>query len=251
MRMKVGVAGVCAVFMALAANAALRYLTDAERQLLRVPDGKLTAEQRLEKRALMDLYYASEEGGDAIIPGTPKGRILVVNRQTRVPSAALTSVFDVLTTIAEYDVRFTADDGNAELKIRLIDDPEKPSVAVYLDDCRAEVNVRRLGDDRTPPEALVARTRKSILRAFASLASGSTYGTPLFGVMKSPKDLDKAEGEVLPVDISMRIHKLLGDLGMKPVERTSYKELLSMGHDVAPTNGYQKAIYDSLRKGKK
>ena len=226
----------------------LKKLSDLNLALLDKPYDKLTEAQRKERDEVGYWKSIIENGGEMNVPGTPKGRIRFVNLQTRVPTDKLKKVLAAFETSLAFDVAFADADCDAQLKVRIVEKPDAPALLVAPDDAWAEVNVAKLADAKTKPAFLAARTRKEILRAFAYLTAGSTYGTPLYQRPASLRAFDEIADESFPIDIIMRANKHLGSMGLKAVEQSTYRDVLTMGYDVAPTNGYQKAIYDEVKK---
>lgn len=249
---KLMLAAVAAFTFAAIADDEVRDLTDEERQLLKADITKLTPEQKIKRKAASELRFLRKEGGDMTFPGTPKGGVCVVNLQKRVPEADLASVRKSFQNMMGYDIRFTDKEASSDLTIRIVDRADgREALTVWPDTGRAEINVAVLAADSPKPAFLAARTRKEIVRAFAYATAGSTYGAPLFGKLRGGcRDLDNVGGEDFTLDITMRATRFLGDAGVLPARRSTYRAVLQAGYDVAPTNGYQKAIYEKVKAEK-
>ena len=241
-------AAICAAILTgTAVCEELKTLSDADRELLKKPYTSLSAEEKTKRDALAKLRYMIEEGGEMVRPGTPVGKVLVVNRQKKVSMDALRKFTEPFAYVMEYDIRFTEKESPAEIVLDVVDVPGERALAVYPDEGRGVINVAALAADKPAAAFLDARTRKEMLRAFAYLTAGSSYGTPLFARAKTVKDLDDIATESFPVDVSMRTMRYLKDLGMRPIERATYRSLVNHGYEIAPTNGYQKAIYEKAK----
>lgn len=226
----------------------LKTLSDADKALLARDYGKLSKEEKIKRDALANLRAMIEEGGEMSYPGTPSGRILIVNLQDRVPGKMLEKLHEAFFSMMEYDLQFTNKEAAAEIVVRIVDKPGQKSLTVWPDDCQIEVNVAALAEDNPKPAFLAARTRKEVLRGFSCATAGTSYGMSLYGKLRSVKDLDNVAHEAFPVDIIMRTMSFLKEAGIEPLRMSTYREVLESGYDVAPTNGYQKAIYEEVRK---
>ena len=246
-KMMVAVAlSLCAAF----AGAEVKKLSDLNMDILKIPYNKLTDAQRKERDEVM--YWSSliEDGGEMRMPGTPSGTIRYINLQKKVPAEKLKRVLKAFEPSLRYDIAIVDADCAATLKINIVDKPDAPALLVAPDDAWAQVNVAKLGDEKTKPPFLAARTRKEMLRAFAYLTAGSTYGMALYQKPESLKSFDDIADEDFSIDIIMRATKYLGAMGVRPIEESTYKSVLFAGYDIAPTNEYQKAIYENVKKVK-
>lgn len=245
--MKMTAAICAAVLTGTALCEEIKTLSDADRELLKKPYMSLSAEDKAKRDELAKLRYLIEEGGEMARPGTPVGKVLVVNRQKKVSMDALRKFTEPFAYVMEYDIHFAEKETSAEIVLDIVDVPGERALSVYPDEGRAVINVAALAADKPAAAFLDARTRKEMLRAFAYMTAGSSYGTPLFARAKSVKDLDNIATESFPVDVTMRTMRYLKDLGMRPIERSTYRSLVSHGYEIAPTNGYQKAIYEKIK----
>lgn len=236
-------AALCAV-----AEEELKKLTPEDEKVLAKSYARLSPEDKARYNEAADLKYLIEEGGEMNMPGTPSGKILVVNLQKRVPEDGLKKLHEAFQSMMEYDLRFVNKDEDGAVVVRIVDDPKgAEALTVWPDKGRAEVNVAVLAADNPKPAFLAARTRKEVLRAFSCATAGSNYGWALYGKLRGVKDLDDIAAEDFPLDIVMRTNRFLRDAGVRQIVHASYREVLEAGYDVAPTNGYQKAIYEKVK----
>lgn len=245
------VIAVVAVAAGLSAFAEMKKLTDEDRRLIASEYKSLSTEDKVKRQAAIRLQDLIEEGGEMARPGTPKGTIRYVNLQKKVPSASLAPALDCFKSFLPYDIAIVEADCEATLKIKIIDDQTAPLVLVAPEDHWAQINVAKLDDGKVSPGTLASRVRKHMLRAFAFLAGGSQNDAPLFTALRSPKQLDYAKETGFPIDVIMRTLHYLGAMGLKPLERSTYRAVLEEGYDLAPTNDYQKAIYEDVKKSVK
>lgn len=239
---------IVASMLAYASFAEMRLLTDEEKQLLSTPYQKLTPEQKQRRPALIRLQELIEEGGAMDFPGTPRGTIRIVSTQKRVAVSDFERVLKMFGSNLAYDIAIVEADCDATLKINIVDDPKAPVLLVAPEDRWAQINVAKLAADNPKPTFLAARTRKMIFRAFSFLTAGTASDMPLFGSLRSIKELDRIVESGFNIDVIMRTRKYLEHLDVMPREPSSYYNVLSAGYDIAPTNDYQKAIYEKVSK---
>ena len=243
---------------------AVAALTPADNALLEKDESTLKGDERARYAELAMRKFLIEEGGAMVKPGTPKGVIKFINCQTFVDVKRLASIPEYVESATRFDVRLESrkatvtlanarqmrKESNAEVAVFIVNDPSLPALTVCPDEGYAFVNVGGLGNAETKPSFLAARTRKEMLRAFAYMTAGSRYGTPLYRRIEDPKELDEQADEDFPVDITMRAHIYLSALGFKERIESTYKELIESGLDIAPTNEYQKAIWEKVQNKK-
>lgn len=245
--MKMLIAAAAAMTAVASVAEELKTLTEEDREFLRRDYSSMSDADKARRDELAKLRFLIDEGGEMVRPGTPRGHILVVNKQKRVPVESIRGMTVAFQGTMEYDIRFSDADGDAAIVLRIIDDPKAQPLSIYPDAGRVDVNVAALAADNPKPAFLGARVRKELLRGFAYITGGSSYGTPLFGKIKSVKDLDDIADDGFPIDIMLRATKYLGGAGVRPKEVSTYRGVISKGFDIAPTNGYQKAIYEKVK----
>ena len=234
--------------LSFASAAEIEKLSDEDLKLIDKPYKALTETERVRRREVMRLNNLIKNGGEMPYPGTPVGTIRYVNLQKRVASDDLRRALGVFGVMMQYDVAIVDADCEATLKIKIVDDADQPTLLVAPEERWAQINVAKLGDEKTKAPFLAARTRKEMIRAFAFLTAGSQSDLPMFTPIRNPSDFDQFAEHGFPVDIIMRSKNYLSRLGVEPLERATYRSVLLDGFDVAPTNDYQKAIYEEVRK---
>ena len=132
--------------------------------------------------------------------------------------------------------------------VAIVEDPSLPRLLVANEEHVALVNTLGLDADKPMDIVLARRIRLEILRAF-----GYCFGaaeTPFPGcVLKgcsTVSDLDMTKGETFAGDVDNRIREHLKGLGVLPWRLYSYKRACIEGWAPAPTNEYQKAIWDKV-----
>ena len=201
-------------------------------------------------------------GGMLFRKGTPKGRVVFFDAQTRIDAA---DALAQAAALAHKKLRMTVEaskSGAVGLKdalpvlrksaatagVFLVDDPSLPMAMLTVpEECWAMVNVAELLKDSPEATFAKARVRKEVLRAFFATASGGTsqYDSTLVGDVKEAKDLDKLV-EGVPIDVLSRTLTKLSERGMVREEFCTYHDAVSEGWAPAPTNEYQQAIWDKV-----
>lgn len=225
-------------------------LTDEQLKLIAAQYSSLTPEQRAKRTEAIHLQNLIRTGGEMPYPDTPRGTIRYVNLQRRMPAEMLEKVLRHFHSHLAYDVKIVDADCETSLKIKIVDEPDTPALLLAPDEGWAKINTTKLGDENTKPAFLAARTRKEMMRAFAYLTAGTAQGAPLYAHSGDAKAFDDIPEGNFPFEVVLRARKYLEGIGVVPVEYSNYRELLSLGFNIAPTNIYQQAIWDEFQSGK-
>lgn len=200
-------------------------------------------------------------GGIVVKPGSGKGVIAVVDAQRLVPEktvrGALRSVYRSLRLNVEYrkgeqSGRPTEDSVKgigANAAIFVVDDATSPTTVLLApEEMWAVVNVHALGKDSPAPEMLAERTGKEITRAFGWLcgAANSNMKGSVMGPMPTFERMDKVLLNDYPFDLYQPTLNYLSAYGVQPRVELTYKRACQAGWAPAPTNDYQKAIWDEV-----
>ena len=193
------------------------------------------------------------EGGFVYKPNSGYGKILFVNKQNRIPIAQLQKAEKGIKEEIFLEVEFSDVESEAEIAIELVDNDKDRSLSVYPDDKKAIVNVAPLNKDNPKPDLLAERTVKQMMRAFVFLAGGGGGGNragTLMDVITSLDRLDQAE-MAIPGDLVLRCQDYLLRSGIKTWTRVTYKDACEEGWAPAPTNEFQKAVWDKVHSAPK
>ena len=213
-----------------------------------------------EKRARES--YERKSGGTVRKANSTKDAVLVVNAQDKVSRAdldsALKHIDETVHPILEYkeakDVKVVnPKDDIARLggKVGVVvaDVADSPALTVAPEEGWAVVNVRPLAVDTPSADVLAARVRKEVLRGFA-LAGGCSFMARGQIVVRegvhTAKDLDAVTLEEYGVDVQMALGRILPSYGVIPWTQTTYRKACHEGWAPAPTNEYQKVIWDKI-----
>ena len=215
----------------------------------------VTPEELAIRRAEHQAEVDKRTGGRIVKPGTQQGEIVYADCQTRIPKAwieesvayfAKETRFKIsIKSDASFDLKSPKIEGNATLFI--IDDAELPAILVAPENRWAFVNIAPIAKEQRPA-FFEARVKKELSRGFAYLcgAANSQYQRALTRGIVNHADLDKNPDLSLPVDVIQRFKGYMETLDVRPAIMTTYKKACQEGWAPAPTNEFQKAIWDKV-----
>lgn len=143
-------------------------------------------------------------------------------------------------------------DKNIASVVAVIDQADFANILVAPENRWAVVNVAPLKTPGVEDEVLGERVRKEIWRAFGLMmgAGNTAYPQcPLKPVLK-PQDLDAIKGRFLspgPLNNIINYGKRIGLCQNRP---TTYRQACQEGWAPAPTNHYQKAVWEEVKNRK-
>ena len=233
---------------------------DGVRAGAKTPGGSEPQQKRRKRRPLTQQEQMEKFGG--FVEPKYSGRYLYfVDSQGRVPVEAVAWVASQvrialsLPTRVERGAASTgpgATPPEAGGTIFAVDAEGEPALLVAPDDGWARVNVAALAADNASAEVLEARFKKELWRAFVMLFGGgnSLNEWDVMRPIRSAKDLDASEAVVSspePFNVMLAGAKTAG---IVPVHRTTYLNAVRLGWAPAPTNEFQKAIWDKVKSDK-
>ena len=190
--------------------------------------------------------------------------ILFLNTQKRVPAAVFdepVSQIGKLLRLPTVQRDSPADDpvpaaiaalndNNVAATVVLGDSDNYPTLLIAPENRWALVNVAALASTSVSAETLAIRTQKEVWRAFGYLmgAAHSNFEACLMQPVFSSADLDALKGKSLSPEPFNHIMATATKLGMKPQRMTTYRKAVEEGWAPAPTNDFQKVIWDELKK---
>lgn len=217
-------------------------------------DDSLTTDDAASAKKMSFNEMIQRQGGFVLDTRSMKGRLVVINAQGEVGAdtvLASTKAFEkdarirIDHEVGTFDLKSAKRKGEATIYV--ISDETLPVIMVAADDRWGFVNVAKL---RTEKAAFFqARVRKEIVRvAGLVLGAGDSIMYPmcLTGHIKGLKYLDEIPSEQLPHDVMQRITKSMDNIGIGPYRRTTYKKACQEGWAPAPTNEYQKVVWDQI-----
>ena len=194
----------------------------------------------------------AKTGGRIMKPDTQKGEIVCVNCQKSAKREWIEEVVSYFADLTKFNVRMV-DGGEFSLPtpklvgdatVFVIDDPKMPTLLTAPEDKWVVVSVSKLKTDK---EAFfAARVKKETSRGFAFLTcgGGSMYPGNIGSGVSGVADLDKIVDFRFPNDMSNRCRNYMKPFGITPGFMTTYLSACIHGWAPAPTNDYQKAIWE-------
>ena len=246
------------VFAISAVVSTLAVAQDVQR-MIRTNRAPYSMEEVAAKRAKAQEILMKKVGGLVARSGSQKGEIVYVNCQTRAPKAWIDESIEYFKVETKFKVTYQTGSfdfaspkvvGNATLFI--IDDEKMPALLVAPENRWAFVNIATIAKE-TRPAFFEARVKKQLSRGFAYLcgASNSPFPMALTRGITKQEELDVTMDYRLPVDIFQRFRTYMESLGVKPEVSVTYKKACEEGWAPAPTNEYQKAVWDKVHSAPK
>ncbi len=136
----------------------------------------------------------------------------------------------------------------AEAVLFIIDDKNITSLLAAPEEHWVIVNIARLGVNASDEAVVKRRIRCEIARGLAYLsgAASSTFPNSLMTSITSPRGLDFVSDEMPPMEVFSRMPNYLKGIGITPLVNVPYSIACQEGWALAPTNEYQKAIWDKV-----
>jgi hypothetical protein len=215
---------------------------------------EVKAPQTDEEKAARREKMMKATGG--ILDIAPKGKVVVINAQEKVPAAAVQAKVESLAKELRMNVEvangkdwkmYTVPAG-AVGAVVIADAADLPMSVVAAEKTWGLMNVAPIvvaGDE----ERTVKRFNREFVRVacFTFGQSHSQYrGAPL-STVKGVEDLDGITNENLTFESVTMVMRTLMNLGMTQSRKTSYKKACQEGWAPAPTNTYQKAIWERIK----
>jgi len=203
--------------------------------------------------------------GDGLViqPNTQKGKIAIVNCQKTVDRKVLSNVAKHWADFLRVNVFVT--DGKpvdlstvfeacksveANLRLFVIDSETIPTSIVYAPESNwCILNLHPIFADKPGEKLAAMRTSQETTRAFSLLsgAMNSSYPDSLMGPVTKPQLLDlNVEPWRVPIDVIERFKAWYEANGIRPHRIVPYRKACVEGWAPAPTNDFQKAIWDKV-----
>ena len=194
------------------------------------------------------MHEIQRNGGWVFKPGTGRGYVAIVNRQTRASEDAIQAGIAVVQDQYKVDIKILPEPKfGAVATIELVSDGGKSTVVWYPDEMRTVVDVDALAKDNSEKSVLDERVKKQIVRGFGiSLGGGyvCTSRSPL-SPMKTLNALDNCDTYL---EMDMRFQQNSEAFGLKPFNRVTYRRAAQEGWAPAPKDKYQQRILDKVHQ---
>ena len=214
-------------------------------------NAKMTAQERIYKL-----------GGYVVYPGSQKGSVAFIDTQGDVDVAAdFEEVIGHFRRQVPVKLDFAKSEpgspealkagAKADFAIVFVADASKPPTVVVPEEGYAVVNFARYTAGLKLPEdeaKYKRRCARAALKALVLLCGGGGSRYPgHVAAAHTPQELDFSHDK-LPIDIQDSVKKYLAAAGVTAARRTIYQRACQEGWAPAPTNEYQKAIWEETRK---
>ena len=213
-----------------------------------------------ERKANHDRLVMEMQGGYVTVRGTPSGSIVVVNAQKRVPaenfdytSYAVGKWLKGLVKVVEGEAATVESAAEARKRLKadfavfIVDSGVLPPSLIAVEAKWAMVNVGALAVGGANEEIVRIRAKNEFSRVFTILCGGfcSQYPAPLTNFVVDVPDLDRCLADP-PGDMTPRMKGYLEKCGIRPEQKVFYRKAVQEGWAPAPTNEFQKAIWDKV-----
>ena len=222
------------------------------------PKKKLSEAERIARREARKKEFNEYYGGFIQDVRLQKGKVSVVNAQSDIDLNCLNAPIEWLKSEVKIKIEVVSQKFNfpnvvkhGDMTIYLISDETMPSLLIAPEQKWCTINVSKLKSDK---EAFFnARVQKEFMRSFAMLCGAfmSSYDNPVMGLVTKTEDLDNIIDFRLPKDIVKKCSSYLEKNGVTPYKRTTFRQACEEGWAPAPTNEYQKAVWDKVHAAPK
>ena len=244
------------LIIALTSCCAITAFAQAQQKVIRNNRAPYSMEEVAAKRAKSQEILMKKVGGLIARPCSQKGEIFYVNCQSRAPKSWIEesityfkdeTKFKISYKDGKFDFAAPQISGNATLFI--VDDAKLPALLVAPENRWALVNIAVIAKEERQA-FFAARVKKELSRGFAYLcgAANSQFPMALTRGIVNQSDLDVNMDYRLPVDIFQRFRPYMETLGVKPEIQVIYRKAVQEGWAPAPTNEYQKAVWDKVHE---
>ena len=190
------------------------------------------------------------------------GHFAVINVQKAIDASAVKKSYGYFVGTTCIPCEYVETNGVAVKTVEAFKVPQRAAAAIYVVDdsalpmsliaCEAHwgvLNVRPLLADNPSPEALQNRLDRQMTRVAALTMGGGRVGQyrdSILATATDAKGIDALPTENLSNDAVNGIRLNMKMIGVEPYLRTVYRRAVQEGWAPAPTNEYQKAIWDEV-----
>ena len=202
--------------------------------------------EKAAKKAAAYKVMLEKTGGIFERPG--EGRIVVVNCQQKISAQAIKDF--VVKANSALHVNFDVVKGSwkmgdaipsdAKAALYIVEDSSLPMSLIAPEAQWGVLNVKQIDEGPRFNKAM-ARAVTLTFGAGTSQAKNSPMQT-----VRSPEDLDAIIAQGITMDAYMSIMRNLKGLGVTQSRKTSYRKACMEGWAAAPTNDYQKVIWEEI-----
>lgn len=214
-------------------------------------------------QAEIDRQVMERFGGYVTKPGTPCGKIAIVNAQKGIKTAifedafkklsyklqAVTTVFSEAESVSVGNADEMKTKTGASFAVFIVDDQKLPMSLIAPEAQWAILNIKPLSVGSTSGTNLELRARAEFARVIGLLCGGasSQFNSRIMNLISKPSDLDGCVPE-LPVDTAAKLMGYLDKHGVKAERKVFYQKACEEGWAAEPTNKFQKAVWDKVHQ---
>ncbi len=208
--------------------------------------------------------FLKKTGGMVLRPGVRQGVIAIINEQKTINSTNFNRIAKTferalrikmpisnaakrLSSLRDIDGAFAS--SQADFAVIVVDHPDcDVALSVLPEKKYSIVNIAPLKTDARSEAFLISRTRKQIARGLLYVIGGACSASLLnvMGPIYSNAELDKIADDAIPVDVLARTFNYLKASGCETHAYVPYRTAVMQGWAPAPTNEYQKAIWEKV-----
>lgn len=218
-----------------------------------------------EEQAARNLKRQQLTGGLIEKPGTKCGRVVWVNAQKRVAGDLIALTLKEQTKVFLMDFDLVVGDAptvltaaaakdalKANVAIFVIDDPAMPSMLVAPEGNWGIMNVAPLMVGGPTTEVVSKRVAREMWRTFGNVLGGGdcSYHNCVSIPISSVEELDRMKANTFCPDPFARVRNHLSAAGVKAPQRATYKRACMEGWAPAPTNEFQRVIWEQIKQDK-
>ena len=249
----------CKMVLSVVASAlALAAVGGRTNVVVRVGDRVITPK---EVQAALAELSRKRTGGLIREAGSAKGWFVVVNAQKSVPQSEIDKVLATIdrqvlvqvksvpsADVTQTNVGEAIRKAGGEVGVALVEGGDAPALVCAPEEGWAIVNVAKLRPEKKDDAVFHARVRRELLRGFAFVSGGAYPGLGDFVMrpVSRPADLDQLPGEEFSNQMLMFLSVNTKAAGLAPWHESTYLRACQEGWAPAPTNEYQKAIWDKV-----
>lgn len=174
----------------------------------------------------------------------PSKSVAVVNSQKTVASEKIAEMVKSLRLVTKIPIEVDAKD--APVSVEVVEVDGTPTLAIYPEDFRAVVNVKKLAEDGAAKDVVEARVKSEIARAtLFLLGAGYPTGRCLAMPVRSVKDLDGLSSMRLSPETLMHLNACSA-LGIHQLKFVDYRRACQEGWAPEPDTEIRKKIWEEV-----
>lgn len=228
--------------------------------------GQYTTEQIAARRSGKRERMLRKTGGFILRVPETAGFFNVINAQRKVPATTLEPFVrdmgrftSTIVRLVELDKAITLTNATEVLKksgaggcVFIVDEPTFPISLVAQEAKWGFVNVAALSGAGVDEKILSLRTAREAWRVFALVtgAGDTSMGHCLLKPVFAPDDLDNINANSISPEPLLVMTEHMKAMGVNQVTRCTYLEACREGWAPAPTNEYQRAIWEKVKADK-